>query len=169
MDLKFEVSARIDRPVETVFEAMANPEQLKQYFATGKGTSGRLKTGATVNWSFHDYDGEAFPVEVVEVEENRRITLKWEAYEPSDLKEGEAADPHCAPHAATNYLTTVTIRFEPLENNTRTLVSIAEEGWRQTAAGLQGSYGNCFGWTQMLCCLKAWTEHGINLRESFFR
>jgi hypothetical protein len=24
------------------------------------------------------------------------------------------------------------------------------------------------GWTQMLCCMKAFVEYGINLREGFF-
>ena len=51
----------------------------------------------------------------------------------------------------------------------RTLVTIAEEGWRQTEGGLKGSYGNCMGWSQMLCALKAWVEHGINLREGMYR
>lgn len=27
------------------------------------------------------------------------------------------------------------------------------------------SYGNCMGWSQMLDAMKAWLEHGINLRE----
>lgn len=46
-----------------------------------------------------------------------------------------------------------------------TLVTIAESGWRETQTGLESSYGNCEGWTQMACCLKAYVEHGINLRE----
>ena len=41
-------------------------------------------------------------------------------------------------------------------------------GWRDTPKGQKSSYGNCFGWTQMLCCLKAWVEHRINLRQGFF-
>ena len=41
-------------------------------------------------------------------------------------------------------------------------------GWRDTPKGQESSYGNCFGWTQMLCCLKAWVEHRINLRQGFF-
>ena len=49
-----------------------------------------------------------------------------------------------------------------------TLVKIAESGWRDTPKGLDGSYQNCSGWMQMLCCLKAWAEHRINLRQGFF-
>ncbi len=153
MELKFEVSGRIDKPVDEVFEAVVNPDQLSAYFTTG-GAKGRLETGATVHWNFHDFPG-AFPVEVVEVEKNRRIILRWAANDGAD-------DP------AGVYNTTVTMRFEPLDDG-RTLVSIAEEGWRKTDAGLESSYDNCGGWMQMLCAMKAWLEHGVNLREGMFK
>ncbi len=55
------------------------------------------------------------------------------------------------------------------DGDTRTLVTTSEAGWRETDTGLKASYGNCMGWTQMLCALKAWVEHGINLREGMFR
>ena len=45
---------------------------------------------------------------------------------------------------------------------------IAEEGWRENQDALKASYGNCQGWAQMLCALKAWLEHGINLREGMY-
>ena len=48
-------------------------------------------------------------------------------------------------------------------------MTINERGWRTDEEGLKSSYGNCEGWTQMLCSLKAWIEHGINLREGFYR
>jgi len=159
MDIKFSVSARIARPVEEVFEAVANPEQLSRYFTTG-GAKGRLETGATVTWDFHDFPG-AFPVEVAEVEPNRRIVLRWAADEGA-AAEGEAQT------AAPSYMTTVTMTFEPLDGG-RTLVSITEEGWRSTPAGLKASYGNCQGWSQMLCALKANLEYGINLREGMYK
>ncbi len=159
MELKFKVSARIARPVAEVFEAIADPARLSAYFTTG-GAQGRLETGTTVTWDFADFPG-AFPVEVVEVQPNRRIVLRWEANE--GVPEGEA------PVVDAGYLTTVTIDFEPLDGDTRTLVTISEAGWRETETGLKASYGNCMGWTQMLCALKAWVEHGINLREGMFR
>ena len=40
MDLKFKVAARIARPVEEVFEAVADPKELSAYFTTG-GARGR--------------------------------------------------------------------------------------------------------------------------------
>jgi hypothetical protein len=47
-------------------------------------------------------------------------------------------------------------------------VTISEWGWKDNEAGRKSSYGNCFGWTQMLSCLKAWTEYGINLRKGAY-
>lgn len=152
MDLKFTVSGRIARPVSEVFEAVVDPGTLSGYFTTG-GAQGRLETGATVMWDFHDFPG-AFPVQVVKVEQNREIVLKWEAA-PDDEADGP-------------YDTTITMRFDPLDDG-RTLVAITEEGWRQTEAGLKSSYGNCAGWTMMLCAMKLYVERGINLREGFYQ
>lgn len=160
MELKFKVAARIARPVAEVFEAVADPVQLSAYFTTG-GAQGRLETGATVTWDFHDYPG-AFPVDVVEVVPNDRIVLRWEA------SEGQAPNVSDEGMTGAKYQTTVTMRFVDLGDG-RTLVEIAEEGWRQTQGALDASYGNCQGWAQMLCALKVWVEHGINLREGMYK
>ena len=93
MDLKFRVAARIAKPVHQVFEAVADPDQLSEYFTTG-GAKGRLETGATVTWDFADFPG-AFPVEVVEVVPDEKIVLKWKA------NEGEAPNlPESEPRPA---------------------------------------------------------------------
>jgi uncharacterized protein YndB with AHSA1/START domain len=152
MDLRFKVTGRIARPVEEVFEAVVDPDQLSQYFTTG-GAKGRLETGATVSWDFADFPG-AFPVQVVDVEPNRRMVLRWDAAD-------DAADD------SGSYQTTVTMEFEPLDDG-RTLVTIAEEGWKPTDSGLASSYGNCEGWTGALCAMKVWLEHGIHLRDGFY-
>ena len=154
MDLSFKVSARIAKPVAEVFEAVVDPKELSRYFTTG-GAKGRIETGATVTWDFHDFPG-AFPVDVVEVVPNRRIVLRWEAADGTSAM------------ASAGYQTTVTMTFEPLEDD-RTLVTIAETGWRETEGGLKASYGNCQGWMQMLCALKGWLEYRINLREGMFK
>lgn len=149
--VRFRVSGRIGRPVAEVFEAVANPGELSRYFTTG-GAQGRLTTGATVTWDFADFPG-AFPVQVVEAIEDERIVLRW------DPSPGTTPD---------DRPTTVTMTFAPLDDGARTLVTITEEGWLDTEAGRTASYGNCEGWTGMLCALKVWTEHGINLREGFY-
>ena len=153
MDLKFTVFAHVSRPAHDVFEAVADPEQLSRYFTTG-GAKGRLETGATVTWDFHDFPG-AFPVHVIEVVPDRRIVLEWKANEP-----GEDNVP--------DYRNTVTFAFTPVDGE-RTKIEVTEEGWRETPGGLKASYGNCMGWSQMLCALKVWLEHGINLREEMYK
>ena len=65
--------------------------------------------------------------------------------------------------ATAAYKTTVTMTFTPLDDGTRTMVEIKEEGWRENQGALEASSGNCQGWSQMLCAMKAWIEHGINL------
>ena len=159
MELKFRVAARIAKPVHEVFEAVADPQQLSHYVTTG-GAKGRLETGATVTWDFHDFPG-AFPVDVVEVVPDERIVLKWDAAEgePPNVEGGEIV--------GAGYKTTVTMTFKPLDDG-RTMVEIKEEGWHENQKALDASYGNCQGWSQMLCALKAWLEHGINLREGMY-
>ena len=160
MDLKFRVAARIARPVHDVFEAVVDPEKLSAYFTTG-GAKGRIVPGATVMWDFHDFPG-AFPVEVVEVEPDHKIILRWAA------NEGEPPNVEDSVREPVPYKTKVTMTFTDLKDG-RTLVEIMEEGWRDNQGALQASYGNCQGWSQMLCALKVWIEHGIRLREDMYK
>jgi uncharacterized protein YndB with AHSA1/START domain len=147
MTLAFRVSARIAKPVAEVFDAVVNPKKLSAYFTTIGGANAPLVPGTTVTWW-----GEV-PVDVVEVVRERSIVLQWDASVPA----GE-----------TPYKTRIEMRFEPLDDRA-TLVTIAEGDWRDGDSGLQKSYLNCEGWTQMLCSLKAYLEYGINLREGYYR
>lgn len=146
MNLKFTVQAKIARPVAEVFDAVYNPGKLSRYFTTASA-SGPLDEGTTVIWKFADYPGD-IPVQVKKVIPNRLIVLEWES--------GEGG-----------YDTRTEMEFEALSKDS-TLVRISESGWKPTEKGLEKSYENCHGWTQMSCCLKAYLEHGINLREGFY-
>ena len=148
MDIKARVSGRISKPVHEVFEAVADPGKLSGYFTTG-GAKGRLETGATVTWDFADFPG-AFPVQVIEVVPDSRIVLGWGSSEGGERQN------------------TVTITFEGLEDG-RTLVTIVETGWSETQRGIDGAIGNTEGWAGMLAAMKAYLEHGINLREGFYK
>jgi uncharacterized protein YndB with AHSA1/START domain len=150
-ELSFTVSGRVARPCAEVYEAVADPEQLSRYFTTG-GARGRLEPGNDVSWDFHDFPG-AFPVQVVEAEKPRRIVLEWD---------GEAT-------AGDRGTTRTTFEFEPLDDDTRTLVTITESSWSLTPDGARNAFGNCQGWTGMLAAMKVWVEHGINLREGFYK
>jgi len=158
MQLKFQVHAKIQKPIADVFDAVYNPKKLSNYFTTG-GSSGPLDEGAAVIWRFADYPGEG-PVTVKKLVPNKQIVLEWDAYEPPDNPQQKIAPD-------SGYKTTVEMTFESL-GPSETLVRISESGWRETQKGLDGSYGNCFGWTQMLFALKAWLEYGINLRKGAF-
>jgi uncharacterized protein YndB with AHSA1/START domain len=148
-ELSFTVSGRVSRPVAEVYEAVADPEQLSEYFTTG-GARGRLERGAEVSWDFADFPGR-FPVTVVEAQAPNRIVIEWDGNET-------VAD-----------RTRVVFEFAPIDDGARTLVTIAESSWRATDAGAKSAFGNCEGWTGMLAALKAWVEHGINLRDGFYK
>ncbi len=150
-ELRFAVSGHIARPVAQVYEAVADPEQLSRYFTTG-GATGRLETGTVATWDFADFPG-AFPVTVVEAVPPERIVIRWA---------GEATTDDSG-------TTTTTFEFEPVDDGARTLVTITESSWRPTPDGAERAFGNCQGWTGMLAALKVWLEHGINLREGFYR
>lgn len=150
-ELSFTVEGRVARPVAEVYEAIADPDQLSQYFTTG-GAQGRLESGAVVMWDFHDFPG-AFPVEVLEADGATRIVVSWAG-------QGVIAD---------DGKNTVTFAVTPVDEGARTLVTITESAWRVSATGAQGAFGNCMGWTGMLAALKVWLEHGIVLREGFYK
>jgi uncharacterized protein YndB with AHSA1/START domain len=87
-------------------------------------------------------------VHVRKAEPGRLIVLEWKAMD------GE-------------YNTEVRMEFEPLDARS-TIVRISESGWKESPKGLQASYGNCMGWSQMLCALKVYAEDGKNLRAFMY-
>ena len=147
MELTFKVQTKIQKPVAEVFDAVYNPRKLSGYFATG-GASAPLDEGTTVMWGFAEPPVDPFPVKVKKVVKNELIAFEWEASEGG-------------------YDTRVEIRFEPIDKGS-TLVSISESGWKETARGVEDSYKNCEGWSQMSASLKAFVEYGINLRKGYY-
>lgn len=146
MDLKFRIQTKIQKPIDEVFDAVYNPKKITQYFAT-ESASAPLDEGTKVIWRFADYPGDA-PLSVTKTTPNKLIEFEWETMEGG-------------------YDTHVRIEFEALGPE-ETLVSISEGNWKENQKGLDSSYGNCYGWMQMSCCLKAYLEYGINLRKGFF-
>lgn len=47
MAFEFRVNGRIDRPVEQVFDAVVNPDQLSRYFVTLGGRQWSLTSGSS--------------------------------------------------------------------------------------------------------------------------
>lgn len=152
MELKFQVQLKIQKPISEVFDAVYNPKKIVNYFTTAVA-SDSLDAGKTVLWGFADFaDGKPFPVKVEKCEKDKLIGLSWPANEG-----GTPAD----------YKTHTDFVFEKINEN-ETLLKIAEGTWRSTPEGLKASYGNCQGWMNFACCLKAWMEYGIILRKGAF-
>ena len=149
MDVAYTVFIFVNKPVHEVFEAVADPAQLSSYFTTG-GASARLISNQTVTWDFADFPG-AFPVHVGEVVPDKKIAFHWKTNEPDK-----------------DYELDVTIRFSAVGKD-RTRVEVEESGWHDSEAARKASYLNCMGWSQMLCALKMWAEHKINLREGAYK
>ena len=141
MDAKYQVQLKVRRPAAEVFDAVVNPEKLSRYFV--QSASAALAEGATVHWRFAEIPGE-HPVRVSRVVKDQTVALEYDR--PDGGKIG------------------VEMVFLPLDTNATT-VQIIETGWRGTPEDISESYGNAGGWMHMMCCLKAYLEYGINLRE----
>jgi len=143
MDLKFQVQTKIMKPVEEVFDAVANPAKLSGYFTK---TATPMKAGETAIWTFPEFSSMEVEVKITQLIPKKLIAFSWESQEGPE------------------YQTHVEIHFEPY-NGKSTLVKITEWGWKETQKGLNSSYGNCQGWMHMTLCMKAFVEFGINLRK----
>lgn len=146
MSRAFRIRSKINKPVSDVFDAVMTKEIIVKYFADR--ASGDLTEGDTVVWQWANSSDH--PVKVTKVVNNELIefvlnSLDWQNFE------GESYD------------VTVRMEFEELEDG-NTMLSISESGWIDSENGISGSYDNCEGWTHMAMCLKAYLEHGIDLR-----
>ena len=149
MELKFQVQTKIQKPVEEVFNAVHDPDKLSGYFTNG-GASAPLNEGTTVEWRFADNPDDipiVAPVTVLEVIPNELIVFEWDGARPGKTR--------------------VEMKFEKTGPE-ETLVKISESGWKENQEGLDNSYGNCMGWSQMLSALKAYAEYGIDLRKGAY-
>ena len=128
-----------------MFDAVVNPKKLSGYFTTWR----RQRAAGRRH---HRHLVGTVPVEVDEVEQDKRIVLRWDA----EVAEGQ-------PRLQDR----IEMGFEVLEDGA-TFVTIGEAGWGEDAVGRKASYGNCEGWAEMLSAMKALLEYGINLREGFY-
>lgn len=142
----YTVQTKIQRPVTEVFDAIVNDSTICNYF-TDK-TSGPLLEGQRIIWTWDTWGD--FAVIVKRIVENELIHLELDSQEWKKTK-----------HRA--YKVEVFLEMEPLDDGS-TMLSISEQGWLTDESGLKGSHDNCSGWTHMAMCLKAFVEHGIDLR-----
>jgi uncharacterized protein YndB with AHSA1/START domain len=143
MTLKVETGQNIARPLEDVFAAWVDPEQMAGYFISS-GT-GPMEAGTQVVWSWADHGDMQLAIDVGTVEPSQRLSFEW---------------------PATGQPTRVDVVFLAEEDGT-TSVQVTETGWPADQEGIAHYSQQLQGWVHMLMCLKAYLEYqGVNLRES---
>jgi len=141
--LEISVAMQISKPVSEVFEAIVNPEKMKNYFISQ--STGMMEEGKELIWKFPEFDFDC-PVRIGKIEKDKYISYYWSMDELELLVE---------------------MTLTPKENNS-TLVTITEKSRDNDEAGIKWLSGNSFGWSNFLACLKAYLEYGINLRKGAF-
>ncbi len=139
MEVDVNVRDRILKPINEVFDAFVDPAKMSHYSISG--ASGPMNAGTKVEWEFADV-GAKILIDVLEVEENRRIMYEWVP---------------CGARSRT------TIQLRADDPNT-TVVTINAAKFPMDNEGVKRAMGQTAGWTYTLACLKAYLQFDINLR-----
>lgn len=142
--LEINTSLQIGKSAEEVFEALVNPEHMKNYFISE--SSGRMEEGKSLDWKFPEFK-EVFQIQVKKVITNQFISFEWMSTETKTQ--------------------TVSIKLEAQENLT-TIIRINEGKMENNEQGIIWLARNTEGWANFSACLKAYLEFGINLRKGGF-
>ena len=143
MTIKAKVQMGILKPAGEIFEAIVEPEMMNKYFIT-TGT-GRMESGKTLTWTWEDFEGE-HEVKIGKIEKDRVVSFEWSG-------------------SGVNCVVVITLDSK---GEDKTLVKITESEWPADYKGANQCMGQVEGWTNFLCCLKAYLEYGINLRVGAF-
>lgn len=131
------VEDRIARPVAEVLEAIVDPAKMSQYFLS-RG-SGWMTTGAKLDWEWADAAAK-LAIHVRSVEPDK-VTFLW---------------------SATGSPTQVTLALAPDGDGTK--LTATELPFELSEEAAARAIGQTQGWTDFCCCLKAYLQHGIDLR-----
>jgi uncharacterized protein YndB with AHSA1/START domain len=142
--LQISTKIQVSKPLHEVFEAIIDPDKMRNYFIAT--STGRMQTGKDLIWQFPEFDDNV-PIKVLSVNAPDRILFEWDG--------------------APGYKMKVEINLTEI-TGTATLVHITEVGMPNNEAGIKWLKGNTEGWANFLACLKAYAEHGINLRKGAF-
>lgn len=140
MSFQVKVSDHIFQPLDKVFSAIEDPNQITKYFVSD--ASERLAEGKKIIWEFKDYNVK-INVEVLKLVNNEQITFNWEANGNKSL---------------------VSMSFSS-EGKNKTNVVITEDAFEFDVEGIKKAMQQTQGWTDFLCSLKAYLYTGINLRN----
>jgi len=141
MKLVIKTAIQIQKPLARVFEAIVNPEKMKQYFISE--STGWLEEGKEVKWKWAEFPEVESVVNNIKIEKNRTVSFDWDTD------------------------TTVTISLKEQADKS-VVVRIIEGEKELDENNLKWYGGNTEGWANFLACLKAYLEHGINLRIGAF-
>jgi uncharacterized protein YndB with AHSA1/START domain len=136
--IEVKVEDRIARAPADVFEAIIDPAKMSQYFIS-RG-SAQMAPQVRLEWEWADV-GAKLAIDVIQVVPNERIVFLW---------------------PATGTKTKVTLLLEADGDETR--LTASEAPFALTEEGVARALGQTQGWTDFCCCLKAYLQHGINLR-----
>jgi uncharacterized protein YndB with AHSA1/START domain len=138
--LEAKAQIEIRKPVHRVFEAIVDPRKMSHYFISSGNR--RMQDGKTVHWKFDT--GGGIDAKVKHIERDRFVSFSWSASGADAL---------------------VSINLEPTGNGS-TLIRVSESDWPPNEKGTVRCLEQTKGWMHFLCCMKAYLEFGINLRES---
>lgn len=136
----------IRKPIAEVFEAMVNPDITSKFWFTK--SSGYVETGKTLEWEWGQF-GVKDIVDILEVKTNEYISLEWKL---------------------GNLKTLVEMEFESY-SETSTLFKVTESGFwdsyptedENPEEKINLMLGQNGGWNLVLCNIKAWLEHKIDM------
>ncbi len=141
--LQIKAALQIQKPGHEVFEAIADPEQMRHYFISE--STGRIEEGKQLVWRFPEFDVDV-PVRIATIIQDKFISYYWPVNETETLVE---------------------ITLSPFDQQF-TVVTVTEKEMNNNEAGIRWLQGNTEGWANFLACLKAWLEYGIHLRKNAF-
>lgn len=141
--LEIKTAIQVQKSPAEVFEAIVDPLKMSGYFIS-KGSS-RMEEGRLIHWQFPEFDFE-FPIRVGRIGQDSYISYYWEVDKSEMLVE---------------------ISLQPVAQGD-TLVTVTEKGKNNDDAGITWLKQNTEGWANFLACLKAYLDHGINLRKGAF-
>ena len=143
-NLEIKTAIQISRPQKDIFEAIVKQERMSNYFIAH--ASGNMEEGKIVEWTFPEFP-DSYPVKVHEIKPSESIIFEWEGIKGAQ--------------------TIVTIKLEQISEG-QTLVKVTEGQLQADEKGIKWYGQNTEGWANFLACLKAYMEHGINLRKGGF-
>jgi uncharacterized protein YndB with AHSA1/START domain len=144
MNTQVTTKMKINMPPGQVFEAIVDPEKIGGFWFSS--SSERWEQGKTVTLRYDEYNAEG-AINVLEVEENKRIVFSWGA----EHDQG----------------TIVTITLTELDDKS-TMIEVIESGLKEDDPEVVNKMmGQKEGWVYTLTCLKGYLENDINtLRAS---